>query len=229
MMPYEEEAPIPFWDYQDLLLLIGLALPCLLVAALAAKGAGPQTAPWISMFLFYLLWFGCLWSILKMRYGRPFWSSLGWFYPGHAIMLSAATGPLLAIATSFLGLALHTPLVDMPFRKLLEGRHSLALFGVFSVILGPLTEELAFRGFLMPLLSRSMGSAAGVILTAIPFGLMHGAQYGWVWQYMVVVGFAGVVFGFVKDRTGSTMASTALHSAYNLTLYAALVIGGVGL
>ena len=94
------------------------------------------------------------------------------------------------------------------------------------MIIGPVCEELAFRGFLMPLLVRSFGWVAGIIGAALPFALLHGDQYSWTWQYIVLVAFAGMVFGWVRYRTGSTMASALMHSTYNATFYAAYVIGG---
>ena len=117
-------------------------------------------------------------------------------------------------------------MVDTADQETSPGQLSLALFGVFSVILGPVTEELAFRGFFMPVLMRTFGVWLGIVVTAIPFGVMHGAQYGWLWQYIVLVSFAGVMFGVVRHLTGSTLASAAMHSTYNLTFFVAYVLGG---
>jgi membrane protease YdiL (CAAX protease family) len=228
-----DTAPPPYWDYVDLALAAMLLAPALLISSVIALVVkkltphGDQIATFVNMFVFYVLWFASLYALLKSRYNRPFWESLGWVYPGARAMLAALTGPLLAIGIQFLGQALHTPQVEMPIKKLLEGRASLALFGVFGVILGPITEELAFRGFLMPLLIRSTGPFVGIILAAVPFAVVHGPEYGWMWQYIVLVATAGVVFGFVRYRTGSTMASALLHATYNLTLFAAVVIKGV--
>ncbi len=83
---------------------------------------------------------------------------------------------------------------------------------------GPAWEELLFRGFLFPLLARSLGPWPGIIVTAIPFALLHGAQAQWTWQNLVVIGLAGVTFGFVRYKTGSTIASAMVHAGYNLTL-----------
>jgi len=52
------------------------------------------------------------------------------------------------------------------------------LIGVFGVTIGPLCEELIFRGFLMPLLTRSFG-ALPASAAAVPFALMHGEEYAW--------------------------------------------------
>jgi membrane protease YdiL (CAAX protease family) len=96
--------------------------------------------------------------------------------------------------------------------------------GLFASTLGPVCEELAFRGFMLPLLARSFGVPAGVLLTAIPFGLLHGAQYSWLWQQVVLVTLAGVVFGTVRAVTRSTAASAMMHATYNLTFFVGYLV-----
>ena len=143
------------------------------------------------------------------------------------MILAIAGGPALALAVAALGQALRTPMIETPFRKFLQDPLSLALFGVFSTLLGPVCEELAFRGFLMPLLVRSFGAATGIIVSAIPFALLHGDQYSWTWQYIVLILLAGAVFGWIRYRSDSTFASSLMHSTYNLTFYIAFLAGGV--
>jgi uncharacterized protein len=98
------------------------------------------------------------------------------------------------------------------------------LLGVVAVVLGPIAEELAFRGFLMPLLIRSThAAAAGIVITGVIFGSAHGYEYKWAWQYMLLVSLAGCVFGWAKYKTRSTVAGALMHSAFNLTQFAALI------
>lgn len=232
MTPQEQQDPTPFWSWSDVLLFAGLALPCLLLGAGGALALGAlspvlKTAKtWTSMLLFYVFWFAGLWLLLKTRYDRPFWPSLGWVLPQRGAMASFIAGPFVAMATGFLGVLLHTPQKQMPLEKLVEGPLGIVMFGVFSVVLGPLTEELAFRGFLMPLAIRSLGVAGGIAAAALPFAVLHGPEYAWTWQYVVLVGFAGTVFGAVRYYTGSTLASALMHSTYNLTFFAAFVAKG---
>jgi hypothetical protein len=86
---------------------------------------------------------------------------------------------------------------------------------LFGVLLAPIFEETLFRGFLLPLLARSVGPQLGIFFTADPFALLHGAQNRWAWQPVVLIGLAGVVFGYVRYKTGSTTAAFLMHSAYN--------------
>ena len=68
----------------------------------------------------------------------------------------------------------------------------------------------------------SMGVVAGILLAAIPFGLLHFSEYGNSWRHAVLISGAGVAFGWMRHRTGSTKASTLMHAAYNVLFFAAL-------
>jgi uncharacterized protein len=91
------------------------------------------------------------------------------------------------------------------------------------VVLGPLCEELAFRGFLMPLLIRSLGVTAGILLTGLLFGALHAYEYEWSWRHSLLISVAGAVFGWARYALGSTAASTFMHATFNLTQFAALL------
>ncbi len=114
----------------------------------------------------------------------------------------------------------------MPIKQLLTDRSSILLVSVFATTLGPLCEELAFRGFLLPLLLRSLGPLAGVFLTALPFAVLHGPQYGWSWRHLLLITLAGAAFGWVRYRTGSTAAAAVTHASYNLTFLVAYLSQG---
>ncbi len=233
--PQCEERDEPFWTYRDLLVFALLVVPCLAISggfAWLLRAVVPQigiSRVWFAQLLFYVLWFGALYVLLRAGYDRPFWSSLGWRYPKSGKSFAALGGPALAIIAGLLGNLLRTPNIEIPFKKLAQDPLSMVLFGLFSMIVGPVCEELVFRGFLMPLLVRSFGIFAGIAGAAAVFALMHGAQYAWTWQYLILIGMAGMVFGWLRYRTGSTMASALMHSTYNATFYAAFVIGGAKL
>jgi membrane protease YdiL (CAAX protease family) len=101
---------------------------------------------------------------------------------------------------------------------------SIALVGVFSFTLGPLCEELVFRGFFLPLLTRSLGVHAGVLVCALPFARLHGPQYQWTWQVVALLVAAGMVFGYTRVWTGSTAAATLVHATYNLTFFVGYLV-----
>ncbi len=223
----------PFWGYQDLVLLIGFALPSFAAAFAAVQLAarlipGEMVLPAVGVlalqFLFYGFWFLCLYGLIRFRYGKPFWVALAWVKPLRGITIYTMAGPALAVTIALIGVALNTPEIDMPMKQLLGDRFSLLLVGAFAVTLGPLCEELAFRGFFLPLLARSFGPVIGVLVTALVFSLMHGPQYAWSWRHIVLITVAGAVFGVVRLRSGSTAAATLMHATYNLTFFLGYIV-----
>lgn len=222
----------PFWSWIDAAVVFALAVPCLFLSALLSKGlfalapGQPSDAgkAITLQFLAYALWFGVLILLLKTRYDEPFWSSLGWRVPWPRMGLTVFAGPMLVVTVAVLGQLLNTPVIDNSIEKLLHGRMSILLVGFFATTLGPLAEELIFRGFLQPLMIRTFGIAAGILLSSLPFALLHGPQYSWSWQHIVLLVLASTVFGYTRHRTGSTAASTLVHATYNLTFFAGFLL-----
>jgi membrane protease YdiL (CAAX protease family) len=62
------------------------------------------------------------------------------------------------------------------------------------------------------------------LVTAAAFSFLHGSQYEWHWQYLLVLFLAGSAFGLARHRTGSTAASFMLHMGYNLTQLTAAIV-----
>ena len=221
----------PFWSYADLVVFFGLALPCILLGAFTVKlflwafhihvhRQALELVP--AQFLGYAYLFSALYLLLKMHYGRPFWTSLRWVRTRPGAARAVLYGFVLAFAVALTGSALHTPDIQTPMKDLLSDRSSLLLIAVFAVTLGPLCEELAFRGYLQPVLVRSFGAVLGVVLAAIPFGMLHLSQYGGSWRHGLLITLAGVGFGWMRQASGSTRAAAIMHAAYNFIFFAAM-------
>jgi membrane protease YdiL (CAAX protease family) len=105
---------------------------------------------------------------------------------------------------------------------MLKGPALLILFALLVVFIGPLCEELAFRGFMMPLFIRSLGAAAGIIITGVLFGALHAFEYP-DWRPVVLVAVAGCVFGWRRYETGSTVNSMLMHAGFNAIQFIGLI------
>jgi membrane protease YdiL (CAAX protease family) len=221
----------PFWGYPDLVVFFGLAFPCLILGALIMKfvfwalrlhvhNTALQLVP--AQFLGYGFLFFALYLLLKFHYGRPFWPSLRWVRTRPGAARTVLYGFVLAFGVALMGTALRTPDIQTPMKELLSDRSSMLLIAVFAVTLGPLCEELAFRGFLQPVLVRSFGAVAGIVLAAVPFGLLHLSQYGGSWRHGLLITMAGMGFGWMRQASGSTRAAAIMHAAYNSVFFAAL-------
>ena len=225
--------PIPgapvFWDYQDLVLFGGALLPSLLlggvVAAIARRlfGANKGIEGFVVQFVAYSGWFLALYFIFRLRHRQPFWESLSWRPSAAGLARSFAAGLAVAVGLIFISAFLDKPPGASPMQELLSNESTLILVGVFSTTLGPLCEELAFRGFLMPLLAQTFGVAAGIVLAAVPFAVAHAPQYAYSWRHVALIGLAGVAFGWTRFKTGSTASAAAMHAAYNFIIFAGLL------
>lgn len=223
----------PFWTYTDVLIFAGLAIPCLLLGVGFVKALEFlfHFHPKVRMiellpaqFLGYALLFTALYLLFKWQYGRPFWRSLGWTALRLPALIVILAGLVTAFGVSAVSVLLQTPSTDNPMTQMLEDPTSLALVAIFGITLGPLFEELFFRGFLQPLLVRSFGVAGGILVAAIPFGLLHFQEYGNSWRHVVLISLAGAAFGAVRQLTGSTKASTLMHASYNALFFVALLV-----
>jgi len=228
MQPRDSRA---FWGFEDLALFLGAVLPAWLLGTLLirfgramAPGAFANDAVRALAFqsAIYALLIGALYMVIAFRYRRPLWQSLGWVAPERGKWWCIFGGPALAIGLSILGVVLHAPAVTTPMENLISGAR--VTFALFAVVLGPLFEELLFRGFLQPLLQRSLGAWPAIVLAATGFALLHGQQYQWAWQQLLVVGLAGAAFGYARYKTNSTAAAALLHGGYNLTFFVGYLI-----
>ena len=226
--PVEERSP--FWGYGDLLLFAGLAVPAMLAGMGLVKACEyfarvhpSRAADALAMqFTGYLFLFLVLLMIFRMQYERPLWHSLGWVPIPLPPTWIAISGWLTAFAVAGVAYLIRTPVTSNPLTELMQDRPSMILIGIFGVTLGPVSEELVFRGFLQPLVVRSLGAPIGIVLAAIPFGLLHYSEYGNSWRHAVLISGAGAAFGWMRHATGSTKASALMHAAYNALFFAAL-------
>ncbi len=226
--PKKAEQP---WTFLDLALVVGMAAPSILIAALVGKGVSMLVSAkglvaMSTQMVLYACILASLFAVLRVKHGVGFWSSLGWKVPWQGMLETAITGPVLALALAFLAFSLRAPQGAMALEELISDRASMVAIGVGAVLMGPIFEELLFRGFAQPLLVRALGLFGGLFVNAVMFALPHGPQYKWSWQHLLVLAIASMVFGLIRYRTGSTAASTLAHAAYNLTFFAALILQG---
>jgi uncharacterized protein len=85
------------------------------------------------------------------------------------------------------------------------------------IVAGPIGEELLFRGFLFRGFVHEpcdgLRGLPGILLIALIFALLH-IQYDWIGVGMVFA--LGVMLGYVRLFTGSTILAIILHMLYNL-------------
>jgi membrane protease YdiL (CAAX protease family) len=98
---------------------------------------------------------------------------------------------------------------------------------LLQVTLGPVLEEILFRGYLFALLlwaltrlRKTQWNETVVPLGAVVFAVVHLAQPGANWLQAACITFTGALYGAIRNASGSAAAAAMAHAAYNLTLYA---------
>ena len=222
----------PFWGYVDVALFFGLTVAAAFALVFATSmlvRIYPALRPQVSelalplQLLLYAVIFAALWVIVSGKYHQPFWRSLGWRESKTPAALAVVAGGALSIAVGVLGSLLHTKQTQSPFEQFFSSPLNIAMFSAFAIAIGPLFEELVFRGFLQPLLTRDLGSVIGIAITAGTFGLLHSSEYGGVWQFVVLISFAGACFGVMRVKAKSLAPCVYMHAGFNALFVVAAI------
>jgi membrane protease YdiL (CAAX protease family) len=92
-----------------------------------------------------------------------------------------------------------------------SGWIDVALLMIAVAIVTPIAEELMFRGYILDSIRRIHGDWPAIIGSAILFGLVH------INPFLVGQAFiGGVIYGWIRIRTGSLLPSIACHMMWNI-------------
>jgi uncharacterized protein len=224
----------PVWSGWDVLQLAGftLLLTLFIVPLLVVSGATLfvyRHESWtevarkpvmalLSQLLAYVVVALYMILLVRVKYHTRFWQAIRWNWPGIAGVSFAGVGVLM-LGFDFLARFLPMP-KNTPFEQFFDRPSDAYLIVALAVSLGPLIEEVFFRGFLYPVVARRLGAAWGILLVALPFGLMHLPQYGYSSGAVLIVFLVGVVLTTVRAMTKSVASSFLAHVGYNGTLMA---------
>ena len=212
-----------------------------------------QTLAIVCQAVSYVVTLGFAWWLFSNLWGRSFgsgieWNALApkrWWY--WIMLAAAAMSGLAQFALRFVAEPKSSP-----FDQILRTAGGAWLMTAFGVLLAPLAEEIAFRGFLLPALaiaydwlamertpaglekwqSSSLHSRAALIFatifSSIPFALLHAGQLQHAWGALGILYCVSLVLSFVRIRTHSVAASTLMHATYNFTIFVMLFAGSGG-
>ncbi len=224
----------PVWTFMDVVRIAVLALVASLVLgtvaaaiALGVLGLTPaqvaheprvvlpvQSAAYAVVVLF-------MYFVVRAR-APNFWRAIRWKWPHTGIGFVAA-GVALALAVMMAGAVLPMPR-SVPFDLFFRDPTGAWLMAIFGTAVAPFVEEMFFRGFLYPVLARSLGMVASIVLTSLGFALLHQGQLAHAWVPLLLLFFVGVVLTTARARTGSVAPGWFMHVSYNATLLAVLYV-----
>jgi membrane protease YdiL (CAAX protease family) len=101
---------------------------------------------------------------------------------------------------------------------------AIALVLVAVAVAAPLGEEIMFRGFLFRGWAASrLGAAGTIVLTSVIWAAIH-TQYDWFGMAQIFC--LGLLFGWVRWRSGSTALTMLMHAVTNVaaTIETAVII-----
>ncbi|KAL3652741.1 hypothetical protein CASFOL_002422 [Castilleja foliolosa] len=87
---------------------------------------------------------------------------------------------------------------------------AMGLYSLVLVVCAPLWEEIVFRGFLLPSLTKYMPVWCSILVSSVAFALAHFNV-----QRMLPLVFLGVVMGITYARSRNLLPSILLHSLWN--------------
>ena len=144
--------------------------------------------------------------------------------PAHAIAFVIGVG----IAVAHILLLLAALFVFAPF-EIGSGPLPTAAVAVAATgyLTGNFVEELLFRGYLLIVLARWLGTTRALWLLAVPFGLFHfpGLDALALAKMMLTTGAMHFVYAYAWLATRSLVAAVALHAVGNTLLHEAVGIG----
>ncbi len=240
------------WGWPDMILFVVFVLGSSMVFPLLVFGAAylwwgvryadMQQSPVISakiatagMVLIWLATIGYLYATVRLRKKAPFWRTIGWrplnLQSGRhsrAVLGCLAGGVVTALAVQIASAAFGTK-KELPIEQFFRNRGSVMLLMAFGIVVAPLVEETVFRGYIYPVLARGFGVPAGIIVTGVLFGLLHAQQLWGGWSQIGLIVLVGILFTYVRARTGTVLASYFFHLGYNSWLFFGFFVATGGL
>lgn len=172
-----------------------------------------------------LLSIGMLWVLAGRANMRP--DTLQFRQPALSWAGCLVAGLLIVVLTSGLEWAMHKIVGFDPFKEsniLADGLRSQYWWGtvLVAVVLAPIWEELAFRGFLLTALAKTrLGIVGGGLICNVVWTAMH-LQYSPAG--MASVFLAGLLLTWIMWRTASIRACIVAHAIVNGVSVAALYL-----
>lgn len=156
------------------------------------------------------------WFHLKFRSNWFFWG-LG----GYLVALPLVIGVSLINQQLWQGQGGSNPILPL----VLEGQDNIALliFFMTASFAAPLFEEMMFRGFLLPSLTRYLPVWGAIVASSLVFAIAHLSL-----SEVLPLTTLGMVLGVVYSRSRSLLAPMLLHSLWNSGTLISLFILGSG-
>jgi uncharacterized protein len=194
----------------------------------------------VSQIIAYALTFAVAFPVFRMLWNRSFLDGISWTWRAarlrwwQLVLLGCALAIIAQLLEHFSKAPVTTDLI-----KFFQTPAAAWLTVTFGIFVAPVSEEIAFRGFLLPAFAtaydwlalertpasrdrwqRSTDHTRGALLFAalfssLAFAAIHGSQLHWGRIPLAVLFTMSLVFSAVRIKTRSVAASTLVHVAYD--------------
>ena len=141
---------------------------------------------------------------------------------GPVLAWALAAGALSIVALTGLWIVLFQ-LVKSPGNALPDFAKyppvTVALVLVMASVVGAVTEEAGFRGYLQGFLEREFGAPLAIAGASLAMAPAHALSQGFVWSTLLFYLCVDVMFGVTAWLTGSILPGIAIHAAGLLTFF----------
>jgi hypothetical protein len=100
---------------------------------------------------------------------------------------------------------------------------AITIFFLTAAVAAPIFEEILFRGFLLPSLTRYIPVWGAIALSSLLFAVAHLSL-----SEVLPLTVLGMVLAFVYARSGNLLSSMLLHSLWNTSTLVSLIVLGKG-
>jgi uncharacterized protein len=144
-----------------------------------------------------------------------------WGFGGYLIALPLVVIVSLINQQIWQGQGGSNPLLFLALQS--QDKVALAIFFFTASIAAPVFEEIIFRGFLLPSLTKYVSVTTAIILSSLLFAIAH-LSLSEILPLMTL----GIVLGIVYSRSRNLFSSMLLHSLWNSGTLISLFILGAG-
>ena len=162
--------------------------------------------------------------LLARRRGDPkpsFWAAARFAAVSYGTFIPVLAGLVILVAAAVRAMG-YEPAPQEIFTLFFSESRSPVLAGLLllAALIGPIAEEIFFRGLLYGGLRNRIGVGRALVLTAFLFACLHTDPVSFLPIFAL-----GLLFGWVYEKTGSLAAPVAIHVLHNgVMLYAAFLI-----
>lgn len=131
------------------------------------------------------------------------------------IALLPALAALMVLMLVLMGLFKYTPQKQAVVELFLKEKDTSFLLytSLFASVVGPVIEELFFRGFLYSAMKKHIGVLASILVTGVIFSVLHAHVAG----FLPIMAL-GMFLAYMYEKTGTLVAPITIHITHNLSM-----------